>query len=107
MKEFFEAFNIPKERRLCTRGYCNICQRYIKNNNCDGCNDLILEYPPITSDIVLNLATILNKEVLSKIECCCLFCGQSVDEITKNILDDCIDHQKDIYTQVRALFNAE
>ena len=103
MKEFYKAFGIEPRIKLCGNKHC-LCK------NCDNCMYITktvkkIIYPPITSDIVLNLATILNKEVFSKIECCCLFCGQSVEEITKNILDDCIDHQKDIYTQVRALFN--
>ena len=106
MKEFFEAFSIEKVRECelrdeCFLGFAHTCDK------CDIYGQAYEVYPPITSDIVLNLATILNKEVFSKIECCCLFCGQSIEEITKNILDDCIDHQKDIYTQVRALFNAK
>ena len=95
-QEFFEAFNLSKKEP---------CKYGIGCGHAKPCCPRELIYPPITSDIVLNLAIILNKEVFSKIECCCLFCGQSVEEITKNILDDCIDHQKDIYTQVRALFN--
>ena len=106
MKEFFEAFSIKKVRECelrdeCFLGFAHTCDK------CDIYGQAYEIYPSITSDIVLNLATILNKEVFSKIECCCLFCGQNIEEITKNILDDCIDHQKDIYTQVRALFNAD
>ena len=104
-EEFFKAFSIKKVRECelrdeCFLGFAHTCDK------CDIYGQAYEVYPPITSDIVLNLATILNKEVFSKIECCCLFCGQSIEEITKNILDDCIDHQKDIYTQVRVLFNA-
>ena len=104
-QEFFEAFGIRKIRRCelddeCFMGFGHSCKE------CDIYGQAYEVYPPITPEIVLKLAATLNDIVFSKIECCCLFTGKTVEEITNNILSDCIDHKDEIQNQVKALFNA-
>lgn len=60
-------------------------------------------YPPITSDIILGLITILCK-FNHKFECCYLLCGTDTQLLKDNILKDCIELGDNIKPQVQSLF---
>ena len=94
-QEFFEAMGVHCKKEVNqignTLGLCNTTIKCI--------------YPTITDTIVLRLASILNSIVFSKIECCCMFWGTSVEEIKENILSDCLDHKDEIKEEVQRLLN--
>lgn len=94
-QDFFETFGIEKKEP---------CKYGLGCGHIKPCCPRKLTYPPITPEIVLKLAATLNDIVFSKIECCCLFTGKTVEEITNNILSDCIDYKDNIQDQVRTLF---
>ncbi len=63
-----------------------------------------VEVKPITPEIVLKLEVILCN-FHSEHECCLLITGNSIENITINILKECIELEDEIQDQVRGLFN--
>jgi hypothetical protein len=100
-QEFFEAMGVPKEKRLCTRGYQHICSRYIKNNNCIGCNDFITEYPTITDTIVSRLICVLALQEGSEH----IIQATTMEALKDDVIKDCIWYQDEIREEVQKLFN--
>lgn len=107
MKEFFRAFKIYKQKRE------------IYDWNTKRCKTL-LEYPPITSDIVLNLFKIIldngkdllftrdtdNRYLVRKNVVMRELDWHSGNNIQDIILSFCIEYKNELFDDVRALFNA-
>ena len=112
-QEFFEAFGIEAKLRpnYCKREGLN-CRKneYFILSKCHElqCENFKPEYahPPITPEIVLNLQVILCN-FHSEHECCLLITGNSIENITINILKDCIELKDYIQAEVRGLFNEQ
>lgn len=104
-QEFFEAFGIEPKRRFfqCKNGidYYEDCELV-----CNECSEAIYQekYPPITPEIMLNLQVILCN-FHSEHECCLLITGNSIENITINILKDCIELKDYIQSEVLTLFS--
>lgn len=102
---FFEAFGIKPKYRYRELGNCHsdikACTTYCKEyTRYDFCT----YYPPITPEIVLNLQVILCN-FHSEHECCLLITGNSIENITINILKDCIELKDYIQSEVLTLFS--
>ena len=106
-QEFFEAFGVEPRIWECNqsdlRGQSTFCKAYVTTGEykCKYCIRGILNYPPITPEIVLKLITILVKKH------CNLTLYWGLPKLTEQILKQCIKDSKDkeIQDQVRALFN--
>lgn len=111
---FFEAFGIkPKcqSQDKCGCKYCNnydyTCKLNRIREECDYLNKFgwaFNYYPPITPEIMLNLQVILCN-FHSEHECCLLITGNSIENITINILKDCIELKDYIQSEVLTLFS--
>ena len=101
-KQFFSTFGIePREYTQCTsmgcRDICGDC------NNCQFHNIYKIDYPQITSDILLELICILSKyqkDVGSLLE----ICETDKNSIKVEVLDMLIFRDIALKLQVQALF---
>ena len=99
-KRFFETFGIEQIRRT----YCTHGENCVR---CDSnCKDLkIVSYPSITDRLLLELICILNKHYYENYQCATMLIGLTLCEVKRCILTECLENEKHIRQQVRALFS--
>lgn len=86
-KQFFETFGIePKELDY---------------------PDNFEYYPSITDRVLLELVCILNKHYCENYQCATMLIGLTLNEVKRCILVECLENEKHIRQQVRALFREE
>lgn len=121
-KQFFKTFGI-EPKMLCECSFKNlydyridygsdVCIRMDDDikNPCDSCElakQIHPLYPKITDRILLELVCILNKHYCENYQCATMLIGLTLNEVKRCILVECLENEKHIRQQVRALFREE
>lgn len=107
-KQFFEAFGIEAIAKCVKPDIKRInptfCEYY---KNCTECDYYDYKYPSITNRVLLELICILNKHYCENYQCATMLIGLTLCEVKRCILTECLENEKHIRQQVRALFKEE